>query len=95
MWGRTNSLSILDGTAGELLEERAVLPRLTRIQGAPGVLTAIVGKDSNRTGLISAHLPPKATLDETEDMLSRIGDMPAMQQPRLVLGFDCNETFDF
>ena len=27
MGGRTNSLSILDGTAGELLEERAVLPR--------------------------------------------------------------------
>ena len=53
------------------------------------------GENADRTGLISAHLPPKATVDKTESMLSRIGDMPAMQQPRIVLGFDCNETFDF
>ena len=51
---------------GQGIMVRDICGNLTRIQGAPGVLTAIVGKDSNRTGLIPAHLPPEATLDETE-----------------------------
>ena len=62
---------------------------------APGLLTAVVGKNKDSNGLVSIHLPPKATLDETETMLAQLGATPALQRPRLVLGFDCNETFDF
>ena len=68
---------------------------LTRIRGAPGLLTAVVGKHKDSIGLASIHLPPKAALDETETMLAQLGGTPVLQQPRLVLGFDCNETFDF
>ena len=68
---------------------------LTQLQGMPGALSAMVGDGDHRLGLASLDLPPKATIDETETMLSEWGRMPAMPQKRLLIGFDCNETFDF
>ena len=80
---------------GQGLMVRDCWGSLTRIQGAPGLPTAVVGKNKDSIGFASIHLPPKATLDETETRLAQLGGTPALQQPRLVLGFDCNETFDF
>ena len=45
--------------------------------------------------MASLHLPPKATAEETESLLAEWEKMPVMQQQRLIVGFDCNETFDF
>ena len=58
---------------GQGLMVRDCWGSLTRIQGAPGLLTAVVGKNKDSIGLASIHLPPKATLDETETMLAQLG----------------------
>ena len=41
------------------------------------------------------HIGPRATLEETESMLGTWGNTRAMSQKKVVIGFDCNETFDF
>ena len=54
----------------------------------PRALAAVDGEEDH-IGVISA------TLDVTESMLSMWGAMHAMRQKKVIVGFDCNETFDF
>ena len=64
-------------------------------RGQPGALAAVVDDGHAQMRILSLHLPPRATLEETEVLLERWGRLPAMRQSRLVVGCDCNETVDF
>ena len=57
-----------------------------------GALAAVVGEGDERIAIVTLHLPPKATIEQTESMRAEWGAMRAMQQKKLVVGFDCNET---
>ena len=48
-----------------------------------------------RLGVMSLHLPPKATLDQTEHLLSRWGSCRHISHPQVIVGFDTSEMFDF
>ena len=80
---------------GQKILVRPHLGTLRQLQGVPGALAAVVGEEDNHIGVVSLHLPPRATLDETEAMLSTWGAMQAMRQKKVIVGFDCNETLDF
>ena len=66
---------------------------LRQLQGSPGALSAVVGKHQDRLGIASLHLPPKATIEETESLLAAWGKMPAMQQQRLIVPAQRPTTF--
>ena len=80
---------------GQGITVRKQLGTLKQLQGASGAIAATVGEGDDRIGIVTLHLPPKATTEETESMLTEWGKMSAMRQRYLVAGFDCNETFDF
>ena len=80
---------------GQGILARTCMGTLGQLQGALGALAAVVGEGDERIGIVTLHLPTKATIEETESMLAEWGAMGAMQQKKLVVGFDCNETCDF
>ena len=49
--------------------------------------------DSKVAGLISGHLSHRFTIAEAAEALQQWGETPACKQPKLLLGFDANETF--
>ena len=74
---------------------RSQLGTLRQLQGTPGALAAMEDDGEDRIGILSLHLPSRATLEETEVLLVTWGKLKALTQKKVVVGFDCNESFDF
>ena len=49
--------------------------------------------DSKQVGLISGHISHKFTIADTASALQQWGESPACRVPKLLMGFDANETF--
>ena len=68
---------------------------LKKISEEVGTLAIeIEGGDGRPIGVVSLHLPPKPTIDETQTLLDKWGRCKPMISNLLYIGFDTNETFD-
>lgn len=59
----------------------------------PRGCSVVLVRDQQKYGIICAHVPHHATIDETARILSDFGHSRAMKQDKLLVGMDANEVF--
>ena len=55
--------------------------------------SVVLSRGNQKMGVICAHIPHHATMEETSTILADMLHSVAMKQPKLILGLDANEVF--